>query len=393
MPRPPKPTIHQGYYQTRVGGSWHKLCPVSMGEGKAQEFLDVYVADRRKQKQKAEEEGVVLADAPLTVPELAAKFMVHAEANSKPATAKWYNNYLRRFVLQFGGGALARETWDADDIPAKLIGGERPLEVRRLDLTHGNLYKKYLMEDCCLEPVTINHHLRAARVCLNWAAKPTNRLIPFNPWNEVKSVPEEWRTRLITDDEFERLLGGVTDQNFRDMLVLLRHTAMRPQELRVVAWEMVDYDKKLIVIPASLTKAFTTAKVPKPRYVVILEEAEEILRRRQQGAVSGLIFPNCNGETWKANSLSQRFRRLRQRVGLDAPDANGEKIVPYSLRHRRLTEAATVDGMNFFDVKAMAGHHTTEMTKRYVKEIPEHLVKATQDGRARRIGLSGSDGR
>jgi integrase len=288
MPRQPKPTAHQGFLQTRVGGSWHKLCPLSMGETKAQELLNDYVKGLKEERLKAQEEGILLADAPLTVPELAAKFLVHVEANNKPATQKWYNNYLRRLVLQFGGRELARESWEPDEIPERLIGGERPLPAKKLDLTHGNLYKKFLVEDCCLEAVTINHHLRSARVCLNWACKPSNRLIPFNPWIEVKDVPEEWRTRVVTGEEFEKLLGGVEDGNqpgsgedFRDMLSMLRFTAMRPQELRVAGWDMVDYSKHLLVIPASLTKTFTTARNPQPRYVVLLPEAEDLLRKRQ----------------------------------------------------------------------------------------------------------------
>jgi hypothetical protein len=108
--------------------------------------------------------------------------------------------------------------------------------------------------------------------------------------------------------------------------------------------------------------------------------------RRRPVQPFSFAHQDLQGDIWKANTSSQRFRRLRQRVGLDTPDANGEKLVPYSLRQFRLTEAATQDGLRFVEVKLMAGHETNEMTKRYVKEVPEHLVQAAMEGRARRLG-------
>jgi len=79
-----------------------------------------------------------------------------------------------------------------------------------------------------------------------------------------------------------------------------------------------------------------------------------------------LVFPNANGEQWSEHQFSRRFIRLRKRAGLDVPDRLGEKIVAYSLRHTRLTEAGVKEKWEFYTLMRLAGHTTPTMTRRYV---------------------------
>src|SRR5438094_5380714 len=121
---------------------------------------------------------------------------------------------------------------------------------------------------------SVNHHLRAAKTFLNWCAKPGRRYITHNPWNEIKYLKEHGRERLVTDEEFAALLKHCTtcryaaradhqkaacsfcqsDDEFRQVLIVLRHTTMRPGELRQLEWDEVELASHRIVMAAKKIK-------------------------------------------------------------------------------------------------------------------------------------------
>src|SRR5262249_10513864 len=75
--------------------------------------------------------------------------------------------------------------------------------------------------------VTSNHHLRSAKAVLNHAVEG-NRLLK-NPWRKVPLLPEWERKRILTDEEFEKLLkacdaciayrGAVTREDNAQLMV------------------------------------------------------------------------------------------------------------------------------------------------------------------------------
>jgi integrase len=78
--------------------------------------------------------------------------------------------------------------------------------------------------------------------------------------------------------------------------------------------------------------------------------------------------------------------RLRKRAGLAAPDRNGERLVWYSLRHTRLTEAATKEGWSPHNLMRFAGHTNSKMTDRYVHPDWDDVLREAREGRERRLG-------
>ncbi len=223
--------------------------------------------------------------------------------------------------------------------------------------------------------------MRSAKILLNWAAKASRRYIDFNPWEEIGYLTERARKRIITDEEFTHLLANCADGNisggardFREQLLVLRHTGMRPGELRLLKWGYVQWDRHKIVFPP------TVIKTRSRRAVTMTEKVEQVLGERKKRCGEGYVFPgvgtNIDGKRAAvasdrhihAGPFSQRFRRLFNRcveLGLIEKEKSGEKLVLYSSRHTRITELVT-NGLGMKVVMEEAGHKVPNTTNRYM---------------------------
>jgi integrase len=318
MGRKARPYIWRDWYVTEAGGKGiHKLCPVADGIDKAVDELERWQEKCRKEKEAAAEAGLVQTDTPYTVAEAAAEFLAHKKV-ARPKSFDFYRWFVSRFVEWYG-----------------------VMELAKLRLAHGTQFMTRLQE-LGLENATVNRHVVSAKGALNYAVD--NDLLLKNPWKKLPALPERQRERVVTDEEFNKLVGACDrciayrgqavrskEENVRlmkDVLYILRYTAMRPGELRKLRWDHVKWELNLIVIPAEEQKTGTTAKNPKDRVVPMLDEAEAILKaRRAKYSHQPLVFPNLNGSQWGDADFAHRFMRLRKRAGLDAPDGNGERLV------------------------------------------------------------------
>jgi integrase len=381
MPRLPSFYRFKGkYFVTEAGGKGiHILCNIDQGEEKARALLAQWVEQCKGEKERAQKDGLVQTDSPFTNEEIAAEFLQFKEATRKANTVEFHQKNLQRFVAWYGH-----------------------LEAGQLRLAHGTDYIARLKAEG-LANVTINHHLRSAKSVLNYAVE-TDRLVK-TPWKRLPLLPEQGRKRLVTDEEFEKLIkacdgsiayhGLVSKEDnaqlMKDILRILRFTALRAGELRKLRWDHILWEESFIVIPASEQKTGTTAKTPEDRIVPILDEAKAILlARKQKCGHPSLVFPSITGAQWSDQQFSHRFSRLRKRAGLDEPDRNGEKIVATSLRHTRLTEAGTSERWATFTLMRFAGHTTPQMTKRYVHPDKDDLLRAAREGANRRQAKPGT---
>jgi integrase len=410
MPRKPKPYEYRGHYCTSVGGEQHqKLCPIEMGMKHAEVCLARLLVARHEAAMTGKQapapvvvQGSVLPPpgAPVSITQAIDAFLRFKQSEADARTFAWYRQCLRPLHDQLGHHKLGEVT-----------------------VLHGVEYKEWLQKKKPwkrgqrtmrgLGPTATNHHLRAAKALLNWAFHEQDWGLKRNPWRKLKTVAERGRQRLVTDEEFRRLvaacavdargsrntLKGGTD--FAEILQVLRWSAMRPGEIRVLTWGMVHWEKDLLIIPAGKTKTRNTARQPQDRLIPLLPEGRALLQGRYQRAVGqgkaspvDPVFPPLPGprgespEEWVLNSLCQRFRRLRKRAGLDSRDADGEFLTLYCLRHTRLTEVAVVEGWAFPTVQKLAGHTTAQMTTRYMHADGSDLVRAALEGRKRRLGES-----
>jgi integrase len=212
------------------------------------------------------------------------------------------------------------------------------------------------------EPKTINHALVAVRRAFNWAIQ--NDYLPDrNPFARIKLLPRKFRCRLMTEAEYQALLGDCRSEAFRDVLIACRFTDARPAELRRLKWSMVDWENKLWLLPVH--KTTSTSRRPVPRVIGMNATVVEVLaRRRAAFPDSEYVFLNGKGRPWKRTDLVLRMRRLRAKAGIP-PDANGERLTMYCNRRTfatRMAEDPTIPEA----VRTQAlGHTNPETTHDY----------------------------
>ena len=411
MPRRPKPYRYRGWYVTDSGGiPHHKLCPVEQGIAEAERELRRYLIRLDDEREKAPTPGPGIRPATLaqaaslhgkTVHEAHDEFLDAKQTDGEPLTYKHYVDKLLPFFERFSSRTIASLT-EADGIAYKNY------------LMHEKKWVKGKTPMQGLGACSVNHHLRAAKTFLNWCAKPGRRYITHNPWAEIKYLKEHGRERLVTDEEFAALLKHCTtcryadrpehkkgactfcrsDDEFRQILVVMRHTTMRPGELRQLEWDEVELaSHRVVMAPKKI-------KTRRRRAITLLPEVEAVLEARwkaaleEYGKAEGLVFPAMDGEEWERVSFSQRFRRLRTRAvaaGELVEAKKGEKLVLYSTRHTRITEMF-VEGNEQHVVMAESGHLVPMTTERY-KHLADDYVTSRVRQNARPQGGGDGSGR
>jgi integrase len=376
MGRKASPYVWRDWFVTEAGGQGiHKLCPITDGIDKAKDELERWLGQLREKKKAEEASGLVQTDSPYTVAQIAAEFLEHKKV-TRPKSFDFYHRSLQRLVEWYGD-----------------------LELSRLRLAHGTQYMARL-QGLNLKNATVNRHVVSAKGALGFAVD--NDLLLKNPWKKLPKLPERARERTVTDEEFKKLLDACNGciafkgrlitsreenvQLMKDILCILRFTALRPGELRNLRWHHIQWDSGLIVIPAAEQKTGTTAKNPQERIAPMLVEGRDILlRRKEKYGHQPLVFPNVNGVVWKDSDFSRRFIKLRERAGLDTPDHNGEKLVWYSLRHTRLTEAGIAEKWSYPVLQRFGGHAPgSKVTARYIHPDRDDVSREAEEGRKRR---------
>lgn len=396
MPSIPKPYKKGSWWVTSVGGVQHrKLCPITDGIKRAKELL----RDLLRPPEARPPEVPVEQTPPPPVPALAERsswsveeaverFLLWKKTEKSAGTLVWYTEKLSGFLAQFAGRSLSS------------ITPEDGLRFKNW-LAKKKKWRKGKEEMEGVGTVTINSHIRACKTLFNWACKRSRCAesgISSNPWEEIGSVVgKEGRERIITDAEMEALLAncaisGVqdSDEDMRDILIVLRKTTLRPGELRLLRWEHIRWSSFQIVIE------LTAVKTRKRREVTLLDAVIERLQKRRKRLrergkkcgesefvfcrpgldKDGVKTAGLGDEPVTSNSFSQRFRRvflICVKKGLIEKEKNGERIVCYSTRHSRISELVR-EGHQQSVIMEEAGHKTPAVTLRYIHLTSKEVV-------------------
>lgn len=230
------------------------------------------------------------------------------------------------------------------------------------------------------------HQIQAIQRLFGWAVDEAE-LITRHPFRKVKKPPIGERKRTVPRKQF-LLLCRTAGRPFRDYLLCLRETIARPQEVRGLGWEQLRAASEgEHVLDACLSgracfvldeyKARKRRKDPsKPRVLLVSRRLGRLLVRlaRQRDGLAGPIFLNTKGSAWTTNAVRLRMRSLRRKLKL-GPDARGENIVAYSIRHTQATAAAAA-GVRDRILAEIMGHTSTRTTARYQHLELDHLRAA-----------------
>lgn len=397
MGRQPKPYRKGKNFCTSMNGrKHHVLCPISDGIAAANTALSrLVVADEQAEKFKQNPQvdnpdafvGGPEGDVSPMLATALEEFLDHKQANCAAGTYNWYVKNL----------AILRELF-----------GHRPIHT--IQLSDANEFKTYLMQGQVnkrtgkkgdYKPTTVNHRLTAGKAFFQWACRPSNLVrfrLRYSPFEEVKKLVSEGRQRVITPEEWEALEANVADGGCKyagremvDILRVMRYTTLRPGELRMMRWENINWNEgqQRITFPAPVVKTRQRrfATLAKELVPVLLERRKlfDKLGKPKQGLVfstagyiDGVRVASGSEEPVKAEVFATRFRRLRDRCvdkGLIEEFVHGEKLVPYSSRHTRVTEMFE-EGHEQYIVQADAGHASPVTTEKYKHLASGNVAKS-----------------
>ncbi len=366
MPREAKPYLERGWYVSRPHGQYLRLCAQSDGMTEARRLLKLELGRLEEDREKM---GGRLP-AKLTVTEMFVYFLEDVLATKDKDTFHDYQRWCTEFAREHGNKPAATIT--------KGHANDFKLRMMRTTYVRGKQPPKLY------SPKTVNHALIAIRRAFNWAIDTDRLPTGRNPFTKVVLLRCEGRQRVATQEEYQTLLRHCTDDAFRDVLVAMRHTASRPQDIYTLTWPMVNWaDKKWVI---QKHKTSHTARTPKPRVIGVNDDIVNVLRRRREkhGEV-GCVFLNEDGKPWTKNALGLRMRRLRKRAGIK-PNEQGEEFVLYTCRHSFLTKAGADPRVSGSVLRGIAGHTNSATTDKYIHTDEADVAQA---GRDVADGLSG----
>lgn len=181
-------------------------------------------------------------------------------------------------------------------------------------------------------------------------------LVSKNPFAMVR-LPAGNRGRDLTRDEWQALLRASTPQ-FRRVLIFLRLSGCRPEELRSLTWSKVRIEVRAVLLSVHKTSAVQRDKRPRRiALCTILLKLLAVLRRRQK--CGDHVFLNSRGRPWTRGAICKYLREKRRRLGLP------EDLKLYSNRHAFAT-GAILNGVDIATLAELLGHNSTRTTEIYL---------------------------
>lgn len=220
---------------------------------------------------------------------------------------------------------------------------------------HGILY----MKEKGLKPVSINSRLRAIRAFFNFLEE--QQLIKKNPMKEIKLLKDRRRiVETFDKKQIKTLLSSCDLKTFtglRDytIMLLLLETGVRANELVGINVSDIIWSQKIIRI--------RNTKGGYERFVPIQNKMVDVLKKYI--AIRGIVDTDSLFITQDNTSLSKKQMQDRIReYGVKAKIKN-VRCSPHTFRHT-FAKLCVMNGANAFQLQAILGHSTLEVTKVYV---------------------------
>lgn len=256
----------------------------------------------------------------------------------------WYDDQLiAKVLIDFFSGKTF------DQITPMIV--EKFKKERRESFTYRNKPR---------QPATVNRELGVLSKIFSLAVDAG--VAASNPCSRVRRLRQDnLRTRYLSPEEEARLMQAIDKWPPLDSVVVVAlNTGMRRGEILSLAWDQVDFSRRLINITQS--KNGRSRSIPMNVRVV-----EELGRLRASGGSQEYVFRSERSEKhlgW--------LKRKWERAVLEAEIVNFRF---HDLRHTAATRFAD-GGADAFTIAAILGHATIQMSARYVHATDEGTRRA-----------------
>lgn len=269
MPHFPKP------FFKKARGVWYveiNRKQINLGPDKDEAFRRYHqlMAEPRQQ-------AVVLSDSLAAVID---SFLEWCQNHRAPDTYDWYRDRLVRFDARY---------------PDLRVAELRPFHVQEW------------IDEMKISSGSKRNYCRSIKRCLRWAKQ--QGYIETNPIADMSLPRAGKREKVVSDAEWNTILGCVSDRAFRDLLIVTWETGCRPQESLRVEARHVDVANQRWVFPES------ESKTDQLRIVYMTDEAMAITKRLMLQHPTGRLFRNRRGTPWTPDAVNSAFEKIQISLG------------------------------------------------------------------------------
>ena len=201
---------------------------------------------------------------------------------------------------------------------------------------------------------TFNNNLTFTKAIFNYLIE--EEILEINPAAKIKSLPQTITKHRYFDDKTFEKIKEKCDKELLDFIMFLYHTGTRPNEARQLYNHHILRDRKLLFIPASVSKNKKDDYVPLSDFV---------LANYQQ---SGRLFKH------QVNYYGTKFRELKKELGL------AKDFTLYSIRHTRAIHLSQ-DGADPYTIMQLFRHSGLDITMSYLRDLSININReATTKG-------------
>jgi integrase len=267
---------------------------------------------------------------------------------------------LRFLQVKASKRSLKKDKVSAERI--KAFFGDRPLDS--IMTSEIEAYKQKRLAEIdrfkrLAQKSTINRGLACLRSILLLAAR--DGILDKVPYLELFDE-NNTRSKVISEEEFASLLS-LSPKHLQEVMFCLWDTGMREAEALELTWSLVDFKGGFIRLAAEDTKTETGRIVPiSPRLKVLLQT---IWKRERAGKLSTLTDRVFLYRGKPFNRFSRAFKTACEKAKIEGLWIHDLRA---SFATRKFNERFDRDW-----VKAITGHKTDHVFKRYNRPTPEHL--------------------
>ena len=249
------------------------------------------------------------------------------------------------------------------------IQGEGIPESAELTATIFRAYIHYQLTEKKVTKTTTNIRLRTIRAYLKWLYMEEKLAKDIAVKVKLLRVPKK-NIEVLTNEEVREFIKGIdvsTYPGFRDftLCLLMLDSGVRISEGLSLTIKDIDLRKKLITIRGE------EAKTRKERVIPISNKTSKFLKELI-GVASGTdcdyVFQAKCGGFLDSRVVQKKFQKYCKKANIK------RRITPHLFRHTFASNFIR-DGGDPFTLQRILGHSTMEMTRHYVHQNTDLLLK------------------
>lgn len=221
---------------------------------------------------------------------------------------------------------------------------------------------------------TINRRLTILHVVFDTARLAWDMQALSNPVDRMKLAGAEQRERRVSAQEIQALLAASRSHALSDAIKLAVETAMRRGELTALTWAMLDLQKGVAHLPASITKSARARDVP------LSPAALEVLQRRRPSKPAPtarvLGLKDSHSITTALSRTARRARSTYEAACVDAHQTPSPHFLLdlhfHDLRHEATSRLAELFSLH--ELMKIVGHASSAMLARYYHPTAEDFA-------------------